>query len=353
MKKDYYEILGVPRDASTREIKKAYKKLARKYHPDVSDDSDAEEKFKEISEAYAVLSDDQKRQMYDTYGHEGVDSRYSQEDIFRGVNFNDIFKDLFGNSESIFNNFFGFDFGRRGPRRGRDIRAEVAVTLEDVAAGATKKLSYTRIKKCDECDGTGAATPDDLKTCDLCNGTGQVRESRRMGFSQFVTVKSCPKCRGRGSEVTKKCTGCNGKGEIREKSSVTVEIPKGVEDGAALRYRNMGEYAEQYGDLYVIIRVKPHPRFTRQGSDILHTVVISLPDAVLGTEIEVPTLYGKESVAIPSGTQYNDEVRLKRKGLPGSGLFGKGDQIVRVQVTVPKTLSKEERELYNKLRNLE
>jgi molecular chaperone DnaJ len=351
MKKDYYEILGVGRDASQKEIKRAYKKLARKYHPDVSDEPDAEEKFKELSEAYAVLSDDQKRQMYDTYGHEGVDSRYSREDIFRGVNFNDIFRDIFGNSESIFKDFFDFGFGRTRPQRGRDIRAEVVVTLEEIAAGTKKKISYPRVKKCDACDGTGAATPDDLKTCDLCNGTGQVRESRRMGFSQFVTVKPCPRCNGRGSEVTKKCAECNGKGKIREKSTVVVEIPKGVEDGVTIRYRNMGEYAEQYGDLYVRIRVKPHPHFTRQGNDILATAVISLPEAVLGTEIEVPTLDGKETVTVPPSTQYNDEIRLKRKGL-STGLFGKGDQIVRIQVRIPKNLSAEERKLYTKLRNL-
>ncbi|HEC87704.1 MAG TPA: molecular chaperone DnaJ, partial [Thermoplasmata archaeon] len=212
MKKDYYEILGVDRNASKEEIKKAYKKLARKYHPDVSSDPNAEEKFKEVSEAYAVLSDDEKRNLYNTYGHQGVDARYSREDIFRNVNFEDIFRDLFGNSDSIFKDFFKFDFGRdffRREERGRDINVRMEIELEDVAFGTKKNLTYTRTKRCDYCNGTGAESPEDFKTCDLCKGTGEVKEVKRMGFSQFVRITSCPKCKGKGKIITKKCKYCN------------------------------------------------------------------------------------------------------------------------------------------------
>ncbi|RLG01743.1 molecular chaperone DnaJ [Thermococci archaeon] len=355
MKKDYYEILGVDRNASKEEIKKAYKKLARKYHPDVSSDPNAEEKFKEVSEAYAVLSDDEKRNLYNTYGHQGVDARYSREDIFRNVNFEDIFRDLFGNSDSIFKDFFKFDFGRdffRREERGRDINVRMEIELEDVAFGTKKNLTYTRTKRCDYCNGTGAESPEDFKTCDLCKGTGEVKEVKRMGFSQFVRITSCPKCDGRGRIITKKCKYCNGNGKLREKSSVVVEIPKGIRDGVSLRYKEMGEYRGSYGDLYVTIRVKPHRFFKRDGNNVIYRAEISFPEAVLGTKIEVPTLYGNEMIKIPSGIQYNDEIKLRGKGLPRMGSFGKGDQIVKIVFRTPEKLSRREKELYRELLKL-
>ena len=355
MKKDYYEILGVDRNASKEEIKKAYKKLARKYHPDVSSDPNAEEKFKEVSEAYAVLSDDEKRNLYNTYGHQGVDARYSREDIFRNVNFEDIFRDLFGNSDSIFKDFFKFDFGRdffRREERGRDINVRMEIELEDVAFGTKKNLTYTRTKRCDYCNGTGAESPEDFKTCDLCKGTGEVKEVKRMGFSQFVRITSCPKCDGRGRIITKKCKYCNGNGKLREKSSVVVEIPKGIRDGVSLRYKEMGEYRGSYGDLYVTIRVKPHRFFKRDGNNVIYRAEISFPEAVLGTKIEVPTLYGNEMIKIPSGIQYNDEIKLRGKGLPRMGSFGKGDQIVKIVFRTPEKLSRREKELYRELLEL-
>jgi len=355
MKKDYYEILGVDRNASKEEIKKAYKKLARKYHPDVSSDPNAEEKFKEVSEAYAVLSDDEKRNLYNTYGHQGVDARYSREDIFRNVNFEDIFRDLFGNSDSIFKDFFKFDFGRdffRREERGRDINVRMEIELEDVAFGTKKNLTYTRTKRCDYCNGTGAESPEDFKTCDLCKGTGEVKEVKRMGFSQFVRITSCPKCKGKGKIITKKCKYCNGNGKLREKSSVVVEIPKGIRDGVSLRYKEMGEYRGSYGDLYVTIRVKPHRFFKRDGNNVIYRAEISFPEAVLGTKIEVPTLYGNEMIKIPSGIQYNDEIKLRGKGLPRMGSFGKGDQIVKIVFRTPEKLSRREKELYRELLKL-
>ncbi|RLF95850.1 molecular chaperone DnaJ [Thermococci archaeon] len=355
MKKDYYEILGVDRNASKEEIKKAYKKLARKYHPDVSSDPNAEEKFKEVSEAYAVLSDDEKRNLYNTYGHQGVDARYSREDIFRNVNFEDIFRDLFGNSDSIFKDFFKFDFGRdffRREERGRDINVRMEIELEDVAFGTKKNLTYTRTKRCDYCNGTGAESPEDFKTCDLCKGTGEVKEVKRMGFSQFVRITSCPKCKGKGKIITKKCKYCNGNGKLREKSSVVVEIPKGIRDGVSLRYKEMGEYRGSYGDLYVTIRVKPHRFFKRDGNNVIYRAEISFPEAVLGTKIEVPTLYGNEMIKIPSGIQYNDEIKLRGKGLPRMGSFGKGDQIVKIVFRTPEKLSRREKELYRELLEL-
>jgi len=355
MKKDYYEILGVDRNASKEEIKKAYKKLARKYHPDVSSDPNAEEKFKEVSEAYAVLSDDEKRNLYNTYGHQGVDARYSREDIFRNVNFEDIFRDLFGNSDSIFKDFFKFDFGGdffRREERGRDINVRMEIELEDVAFGTKKNLTYTRTKRCDYCNGTGAESPEDFKTCDLCKGTGEVKEVKRMGFSQIVRITSCPKCKGKGKIITKKCKYCNGNGKLREKSSVVVEIPKGIRDGVSLRYKEMGEYRGSYGDLYVTIRVKPHRFFKRDGNNVIYRAEISFPEAVLGTKIEVPTLYGNEMIKIPSGIQYNDEIKLRGKGLPRMGSFGKGDQIVKIVFRTPEKLSRREKELYRELLKL-
>lgn len=355
MKKEYYEVLGVRRNASREEIKKAYKRLARKYHPDVSPDSNAEEKFKEISEAYAVLSDNEKRKLYDTYGHSGVDARYTREDIFRGVNFEDIFRDLFGSSD-IFKDFFRFNFGgdffRRGPERGRDIHAEIRIELEDVAFGTKKNVTYTRTKRCDFCDGTGAENPEDFKTCDLCKGAGEVKEVRRMGFSQFVRIMPCPQCNGKGKIITKKCKFCDGNGRLREKSSVMVEIPKGIRDGVSLRYKEMGEYSGSYGDLYVTVSVTSHRIFKRDGNNILYRAEISFPEAVLGTEIEVPTLYGNKKIKIPSGTQYSDEIKLRGKGLPRMGSFGKGDQIIKIVFRTPEKLTKREKELYKELLGL-
>ncbi len=352
MKKDYYEILGVDRSASKEEIKRAYKRLARKYHPDVSSDPHAEEKFKEVSEAYAVLSDDEKRRLYDTYGHEGVDSRYTREDIFRNVNFDDIFRDIFGDTDSIFKDFFRFGFGRdffRRTEKGRDINVELRIELEDVAHGAKKAITYTRIKKCEFCNGTGAESPEDFKTCDLCKGTGEVKEVKRMGFSQYVRIMPCPKCGGRGKIIAKKCRYCKGTGKIREKETVAVEIPKGIRDGVSLRYKGMGDYEGSYGDLYITIRVNPHSLFEREGNDIIYRAEISFPEAVLGTKIRVPTLYGTEVIKIPPGTQYNDTIKLRGKGLPKMNSFGKGDQIVRVVIKTPEKVSKEEKELYRRL----
>ncbi|HEC95496.1 MAG TPA: molecular chaperone DnaJ [Euryarchaeota archaeon] len=275
--------------------------------------------------------------------------------MFRNVNFEDIFRDLFGNSDSIFKDFFKFDFGRdffRREERGRNINVRMEIELEDVAFGTKKNLTYTRTKRCDYCNGTGAESPEDFKTCDLCKGTGEVKEVKRMGFSQFVRITSCPKCKGKGKIITKKCKYCNGNGKLREKSSVVVEIPKGIRDGVSLRYKEMGEYRGSYGDLYVTIRVKPHRFFKRDGNNVIYRAEISFPEAVLGTKIEVPTLYGNEMIKIPSGIQYNDEIKLRGKGLPRMGSFGKGDQIVKIVFRTPEKLSRREKELYRELLEL-
>ncbi|HIE35709.1 MAG TPA: molecular chaperone DnaJ [Candidatus Omnitrophica bacterium] len=351
-KRDYYEILGVSRDASLEEIKKAYRQLALKYHPDrvpPEKKKEAEEKFKEISEAYAVLSDPKKRELYDKFGHAGIDSRYTTEDIFKGADFSwfadfdlgNIFEDIFSD--------FGFDiFGARrysrskAKRRGEGLYLEINISLEEAAKGVEKEVSFYRYENCSNCGGSGAAPGTTKEVCPQCRGKGVV--SSGIGFFSFS--QTCPYCRGEGEVIKKRCPECRGEGRVRIRKVLKVNIPQGVDTGSILRLREEGNWQTGgKGDLYLHIGVRPHPIFERKQDNIKCKVKISVLKAILGGQVEVPTLNGKVKMMIPSGTQSNTVFRLKGKGISNLRTKRVGDQLVEVEVEIPKRLSSKERKL--------
>jgi molecular chaperone DnaJ len=311
-KRDYYEVLGVSKDSSEDAVKKAYRKLAMKYHPDRNKEPDAEEKFKEISEAYGVLSDDEKRQKYDQFGHAGIDSSYTQEDIFRNINFEDIFNGMgfggggggFGNS--IFEMFFGAGGARArrtGPRRGSDLRTDIEITLEDAYKGTKTNVTFPRLERCKTCEGSGAKPGTSSSTCSTCNGSGQMSVSKRTPFGQFTSVTTCDKCRGDGTIIDSPCSDCKGRGLTQKVKKISVKIPAGVDTGSRLRIAGEGEAGEKggpSGDLYVVMHVKPHKLFARQGTDIMCEVPITFGQAAMGDKIQVPTLNGKVKMSVPA-----------------------------------------------------
>lgn len=352
-KRDYYEILGVNRNASLDDIKRAYRNLALKYHPDrvhADKKKEAEERFKEISEAYAVLSDSQKRAQYDQFGHAGIDSRYSYEDIFRGADFSSIFEDL-GFGGSIFDELFGeFDFfgtgrkRRRGPARGSDLEYEIAISFEDAATGKEKTIDIPRYEICPDCNGGGAKPGTGKATCPTCGGRGQLISST--GF--FSISQTCNRCRGEGSIIKNPCTQCNGAGRVKVHRKIEVKIPAGVDTGSRLRLQGEGEAGLRggpRGDLYIYINVKSHPIFERHGSDIICEVPISFSTATLGGEVEVPTLNGRVMMRIPPGTQSGKIFRLAGKGVVGLRGYGKGDELVRIIIETPTNLNSEQKRL--------
>ncbi len=361
-KRDYYEVLEVDKNASEKEVKKAYRKLAKKYHPDLNKDNPkaATEKFKEVSEAYEVLVDKDKRARYDRYGHAGVESTFGTggftwsdfthfrdiEDIFS----RDIFSDLFGVrfGGDIFGDFFG-ERTRRRPsvRRGRDIRYDLEVTLEDAAFGSKKRLKIPHMVQCEACSGTGAKGGK-TSTCSTCDGAGQIQDMRRNGFSQFVTISTCPRCRGRGQMAESMCPECRGSGSVHKTSTLDIDVPKGAFDGLRLKIPGKGETGEQGGppgSLYIFIHTKPHDIFERRGNDIILELPISFAQAALGDKVEVPTLDGKAKLTIPPGTQSNTLFKIKRKGLPDIDGYIRGDELVKVVVVTPEKLSGEQRRL--------
>ncbi|MHC1636182.1 MAG: molecular chaperone DnaJ [Candidatus Methanospirareceae archaeon] len=369
-KKDYYEILGVDRNATQEEIKRAYRRLAKKYHPDLNKDNpkEAEEKFKEISEAYEVLSDPQKRANYDRFGHAGVDfgaggfdwskfTRFSDiEDIF-GDFFADIFRDFgFGRRRgtSLFEEFFKSreryrEAGEyRRAERGRDIVYELEIDLEEAARGVEKEITVSKWERCWDCKGTGAEGGRFI-SCSACGGTGQIRRVQRHGFSQFISITTCPRCMGSGQVVEKVCKECNGKGKIMVNKKLSVKIPPGVDNGSRLRIAGEGEEGEgggPPGDLYVITRVREHEFFKREGDDLFCEVPIRFTQAALGDEIEVKTIDGdKVRVRIDAGTQPGEVIRIKGKGMPELGGRGRGDLYVKVKVEIPRRLNERQREL--------
>jgi len=361
MKKDYYEILGVPRDATLQQIKKAYRSKALKYHPDrveADQKKAAEEKFKEISEAYGVLSDASKRKMYDQYGHAGIDQNFTAEDIFKGADFSgfgdlgDVLNQFFGGGGGGFD-FFGGGFGggthSRGPARGRDIQYEVEISLEEAYRGIEKTISVPRHEYCQACQGTGARDGTSLKTCETCGGSGQVAVSS--GF--FRMVQTCSVCRGQGKMILEACPKCQGQGSVRVTRKIDVRIPAGVDNETRLRVRGEGEVGSGGpGDLYLYIYVKKHDVFQRSGQDIEVRLPVSYLIAALGGEISVPTLEGPVSMKIPAGTQSGKVFRLKGKGMPHLRGGAVGHQYVQVMIEVPARLSAEEKKLLSQIADL-
>lgn len=346
-------MLGINRDAEQKTIKDAFRNLAMKYHPDRNKEPGAEERFKEIAEAYAVLSDPKKRADYDARGFSGVEG-FSREDLFSGINFDDIFGGLnfdFGGGSP----FEGF-FHRRhaGPLRGANIETELLIPLERVVSGGEEKIQLNRPVTCHSCHGTGAQGGAQPETCETCKGTGRI--SRRQEKQQVLIqqVSTCPACHGRGSIVANPCSECHGSGEVMQEETLTVKIPQGIEEGMALRITGRGmpspDAGGAAGDLFVVVRSKQDPRFERAGPDLLRQETISLTDAVLGNKLQVPTLDGSVSVTIPPGTQPGTVLRLQGKGLPEFGSRHYGELYLRLEVHIPEKLSTEERELYERLR---
>jgi molecular chaperone DnaJ len=355
-KKSYYEILGIPKDASKDAIKDAYRKLAMKYHPDRNKSPGAEEKFKEISEAYAVLSDNEKRQQYDKLGSTGFDQRYSREDIFRGADFDSIFRDMrvssgFGDLFSVF--FGGRDFEERQRAiRGRDLGYEVFITLEEAARGVKKEIAVPRIERCHVCGGSGAVPGSSVQTCPVCKGSGKVRNTRRRGSGMFVRIVSCSACNGTGQTIVSPCRNCNGRGLVKRERKITVKIPIGIPEGYQLRLKGQGDAPPDKGpsgDLYIMIHMMPHQYFRRDGDDLLYNLNISIPQAALGTEVTIPAIEGKAGLRIHPGTQPGQILRVKGRGMPRIGGYGRGDLRVRVNVVVPEKLTQRQRTLLEEL----
>ncbi len=360
-KRDYYEVLGVDKSAGDAELKKAYRKLAMKYHPDRNKgDAEAEKKFKEASEAYDVLRDPQKRQRYDQFGHSGMNGGFGGASDFGNADFEDIFSrfsDIFGAD------IFGGDpFGggrsqsrrRRGTGRpGADMKLHVELSLEEIAEGVEKTLKVKKQVKCDACNGTGAETESDFETCGTCSGVGEVRQVSRTMFGQFVNVQPCPTCSGEGRIIRNRCTSCGGEGRVKSEEKIKVNIPSGVANGNYITLRrqgNAGVRGGEPGDLIVLIEEIEHEHFERDGNDIFYDLNLSIPDAILGTEVKVPTLKGQAKVKIEPGTQPGKLLRMKERGIRGLNNSGTGDQFIRVNVYVPKDLTAEERKHIEALR---
>lgn len=357
-KKDYYEILGVSRDAEADEIKKAYRKAAIQFHPDKNPgDKEAEDKFKEAAEAYDVLSNPDKKARYDQFGHEGMSGAagfgggfsgggFSMEDIFR--NFGDIFGGHFGGG------FSGFGGGGGGTRvnRGSDLRIKVKLTLKEIANGVTKKLKINKMIACDTCGGTGAKTPNSYTTCSNCNGSGYVTQVVNTFFGRTQSTTVCPVCQGEGKVITDKCDKCHGEGIVKGEEVIEIKIPAGVGEGMQLSVSGKGNAARHggmNGDLLVLIEEEPHPELERDGNDLLYNLSITIPTAILGGQVEVPTIDGKAKIKIQPGTHSGQVLRLKGKGIPDVNGYGKGDILAIVDISVPSKVSSAEKKLVESL----
>ena len=362
-KRDYYEVLGVDKNASADDIKKAYRKMAIKYHPDKNPgDKEAEEKFKEAAEAYSVLSDADKKARYDQFGHAGVEG--AGPDFSGGFgNLNDILNDLFGGAfGGGFGGFSGFGGGfggQRGQRqqrvyRGRDIRVRVKLTLEEIAKGVEKEISIEKNVPCTECGGKGAKNSSDIKSCPACNGTGQVQRVVNSFLGQTVTYSTCQQCGGEGKIISNPCRSCNGTGLVRKRETIKVKIPAGVEAGMQLTLQGEGHAAKNNGingDLLVVIEEQEHPNLKREGNNLYYTKIISVVDAMLGAEVSIPCLDGDYKIKVDPGTQSGEVVRLRGRGLPSvNGYGGTGDLYVKIAVWIPKKLSKDEKAIVESLR---
>lgn len=348
-KRDYYEVLGVNKDASDDELKKAYRKLAMKYHPDrnAGGEKESEAKFKEINEAYEVLSDSEKRRMYDQFGHAGVNGAPGGEGGFGGGfsgfgGFDDIFSEIFGGG-------FGGGGGRRqGPRKGADIRVNVNLTFMEAAFGVSKPIEFLRTEDCEHCHGSGAEPGSGTKTCPQCNGTGELRYAQRSLFGETISVRECDSCRGKGKVHEKPCGTCKGHGIVRKRKKIDVKIPAGVDNGNVMTLRGEGDLGSKggpRGDVQLVLSVKPHEIFSREGKDILCEIPITFAQATLGDQITVPTLDGKVKYDIPAGTQSGTVFRLKGKGIQDINGYGRGDLYVKAVVEIPKKLTDKQKKL--------
>ncbi len=372
-KRDYYEVLGVSREASQDEIKAAYRKLAMKYHPDQNQgNKDAEEKFKEVAEAYEILSHAEKRQRYDRFGHEGVGSGVGDFD-FSHFDLSDALR-IFMQEGFGFGDIFGGGRRRGGPRQeaGRDLQVTLQLSLEEIAAGVTKKLKIVKLVRCDECRGSGLKSGAQPSTCPTCQGRGEVRQVSRSIFGQFVNVSTCPQCRGAGRIITNPCSTCRGDGRVRGEEMVEVKIPAGVATGNYLTVREKGDVGPRggpSGDLHVVIEEKEHPLFVRHGNDVIYDLYLSFPELALGVEKDIPTLavdkdgkelppedtnrYQQVRIHVHPGTQPGKVFRLRGKGLPELQSYQKGDLLVQVKVWVPTKLNPREKELLQELSEME
>jgi molecular chaperone DnaJ len=355
-KRDYYEVLGVSKEATKEEIKKAYRKQALKYHPDKNPgDKKSEENFKEAAEAYEVLSNDEKKNRYDRFGHAGMGNNgggfsgqgMTMDDIFSS--FGDIFGDAFGG-------FGGFGGGRRGQRvnKGSNLRVKVKLTLQEIAAGAEKKIKVNKYDTCDSCGGTGAADSSSLSTCSTCRGSGHVTRLTNTMLGQMQTTSVCPACGGEGKTITKKCTTCYGEGIVQKEEIIKINIPAGVGKGMQMTVGGKGNAPRRggiNGDLLVVIDEEEHPELIREGNDLIYNLFISIPDSVLGTHVEVPTVDNNVKIKIEPGTQPGKILRLRGKGLPEVNGYGRGDLLVNVNVWIPKALNKDELKIFEKFRD--
>lgn len=363
-KRDYYDVLGVNRSASKEELKKAYRKLAMQFHPDRNpDNKEAEENFKEAAEAYEVLSDDAKRAKYDRFGHDGVRNGFGSQGF---SDINDIFShfsDIFGaaGGGSIFDDFFGTGSRHSHSRRrgtgtpGSDLRVNLKLTLEEIAHGTSKKIKLKKLVKCNDCNGTGAQAGTSTQTCHVCQGTGEMRTVSRSVFGQFVNITTCSNCGGEGKVVDQPCKKCMGDGRVQDEVTVKIDVPAGVFDGSYMTMRgegNAGKRGGPPGNIIVVFQEAPHEHFVRDGDDIIYDLKISFPEAVLGGEIEVPTLNGRARLKIDPGTAPGKMLKMRDKGIKHLNQSGSGDQLVRINIDVPKKLSSKERELLKQLSEL-
>ena len=355
-KRDYYEVLGVGKSADEKEIKKAYRKLAMQYHPDRNpDNKEAEEKFKEINEAYEVLSDETKRRNYDQFGHEGVNGQGFGGQGFGGGFSSGGFEDIFGD---IFGDMFGGGFGgssrqrRRGPERGADIRQNITIDFEEAAFGKKVSIKINRSEECDKCSGTGAKPGTSKKTCPTCNGTGEVRTVQRTPFGNIASSRPCSTCGAEGEIIESPCDKCHGTGSTRKVKTIEVDIPAGIDDGQMIKLSGQGEVGSKggpRGDLYIVVSIRNHSLFTREGYDVYLEMPVSFSQVALGGEIEVPTLDGKVVYNVPAGTQTGTVFRLREKGIKKLRGNSRGDQYVKVVVETPKHLSDRQKELLREL----
>jgi molecular chaperone DnaJ len=346
-KRDYYEVLGISREATKDDLKAAYRRLAKQYHPDVNKETGAEEKFKEVSEAYSILSDDEKRSAYNRYGHAAFQGGAGAPD-FSGFTVDDIFEQFFGS----FGGSGRSSGGRRGPRRGADLRYELTISFDDAVHGAQKEIEVSRAETCPTCSGKGAEPGTEPQRCPTCKGAGEVRQVRQTFLGSMVNVSTCPTCNGSGETIATPCHTCRGRGRVRNNKKLVVNIPPGVDTGTQIRLSSEGEPGSSggpAGNLYVVLGVEPHPYFRRRGDDIWMEYSVNISQATLGAEVSVPTVDGEEKLKVPAGTQPGTVFPMRNRGVPRLQRSGRGDHFVVINVTIPTKLSGDQKKLLRDL----